>query len=223
MVDSQWMGRTESVSGSKDKKLYVPQVVDSLVYLSRTHYDTLRKFAETVEPLWRNFTRNHSKAWMRCEMKDVRYRFPDEQYYKKRMCTSVSEILTLEVTGITDTSQTREEFPWTKTFFHSVCTAIRARNSESVMVFEVSVFQHDEQFILKDELFLWRIRTLEDTLRKHQGSHEEGGVPSYYFFVNSNTSDDNISMELVQCKIIKIKENATEITTQELHFKRCGY
>ena len=80
LVMRRWLSRTESRTSHSGIKNYSPQVGDSVVYIPRAHYETVKKFP-TLDAPWKHFP--HGTKWpvVRCSVKDVRYRFPYEQYY----------------------------------------------------------------------------------------------------------------------------------------------
>jgi hypothetical protein len=81
LVMRQWLRRTENRTSHSGVKNYSPQVGDSVVYIPRAHFETVKKFP-TLDAPWKHFP--HGTRWpvVRCAVKDVRYRFPYEQYYR---------------------------------------------------------------------------------------------------------------------------------------------
>merc|ERR1712100_738453 len=131
--------RSESTLGAIGQKVYVPQVGDSIIYIAKAHYDTLRNFTtgQSSQP-WKSWPTN--KAWpvVRCIVTNVRYRFPYVHHYGSRASrsnkiSSIVQLLTLEVTGVPfDVNETT--FPWPKPEF-------KPRKTTSIRhTFEVGIF-----------------------------------------------------------------------------------
>lgn len=83
LVMRRWLRRNENRTSHSGIKNYSPQVGDSVVYIPRAHYETVKKFP-TLDAPWKHFP--HGTRWpvVRCSVKDVRYRFPYEQYYRNQ-------------------------------------------------------------------------------------------------------------------------------------------
>ena len=82
-VKRKWLLRTENKSSYSGVKNYAPQVGDSVVYIPRAHYETIKVFP-TLDTPWKHFARRASWPVVRCTIKDIRYRFPYEQYYRSQ-------------------------------------------------------------------------------------------------------------------------------------------
>lgn len=82
-VRRQWLLRTENQTSHSGVKNYAPQVGDSVVYIPRAHYETLKLFPSLDAP-WRKFERGARWPVVRCSIKDIRYRFPYEAYYRSQ-------------------------------------------------------------------------------------------------------------------------------------------
>ena len=82
-VKRQWLCRTENRTSHNGVKNYAPQVGDSVVYIPRAHYETLKVFP-TLDAPWKHFPRGARWPVVRCCIRDIRYRFPYEQYYRSQ-------------------------------------------------------------------------------------------------------------------------------------------
>jgi hypothetical protein len=82
-VTRQWLRRTENRTSHNGLKNYAPQVGDSVVYIPRAHYETLKIFP-TLDAPWKHFPRGTRWPLVRCFVIDVRHRFPYEQYYRNQ-------------------------------------------------------------------------------------------------------------------------------------------
>lgn len=80
-VRRQWLLRTENRTSHNGIKNYAPQVGDSVVYIPRAHYETIKVFPLLDAP-WKHFDRGTRWPVVRCSIRDIRYRFPYEQYYR---------------------------------------------------------------------------------------------------------------------------------------------
>ncbi len=82
-VKRQWLLRTENKTSHMGIKNYAPQVGDSVVYIPRAHYETIKIFP-TLDAPWKHFEQGTRWPVVRCTVKDIRYRFPYEQYYRSQ-------------------------------------------------------------------------------------------------------------------------------------------
>jgi hypothetical protein len=82
-VTRQWLRRTENRTSHNGLKNYSPQVGDSVVYIARAHYETLKMFP-TLDAPWKHFPRRTRWPVVRCSVIDVRYRFPYKQYFRNQ-------------------------------------------------------------------------------------------------------------------------------------------
>jgi hypothetical protein len=80
-ITRQWLRRNENRTSHTGLKNYSPQVGDSVVYIPRAHYETLKVFP-TLDAPWKHFPSSTRWPVVRCSVIDVRYRFPYEQYYR---------------------------------------------------------------------------------------------------------------------------------------------
>lgn len=80
-VRRQWLLRTENRTSHNGVKNYAPQVGDSVIYIPRAHYETLKVFP-TLDAPWKHFQRGTRWPIVRCSVRAIRYRFPYEQYYR---------------------------------------------------------------------------------------------------------------------------------------------
>ncbi len=81
-VNRAWLLRTESSSSYKGRKVYCPQVGDSVVYIPRAHADTIREFP-TLKAPWKDWPPGTSWPIVRCRVVNVRYRFPFKDYFRR--------------------------------------------------------------------------------------------------------------------------------------------
>lgn len=81
-VRRSWLCRPESASSYRGRKIYAPQVGDSVVYIPRAHRETIRKFL-TLKTPWRNWPAGARWPIVRCQILNVRYRFPYKEYFKR--------------------------------------------------------------------------------------------------------------------------------------------
>mmetsp|Transcript_9846 Transcript_9846/g.23194 ORF Transcript_9846/g.23194 Transcript_9846/m.23194 type:complete len:2231 (+) Transcript_9846:109-6801(+) len=156
-----WLKRYESDTSYKGLKTYTPQLGDSVVYIPRAHYESIKDFP-SLSPPWQRWPEGAVWPIVRCRIRGMRYRFPYIDYYRSRgstSCNSIVAILTLEVTGIPELSDDRE-FPWPKPSF----VQPTRRN-----VFELSLFEIDEsEFLLPENQYLNRVLSLETAVRQNR-------------------------------------------------------
>merc|ERR1719401_1892161 len=148
-----WLRRTGFQGNCLRRKMFCPQVGDSVVYIPRAHNDTLQKFPVQSNPTqpWKTWPLTSSWPVVCCTVMHVRYRFPYEMYYKSRC--GIAAVLTLEISGVPSQSLGRE-FPWAAPSF------VPCPNG--VIQFEVTLFKCDEEdFLIPEYLFKWRIKELE--------------------------------------------------------------
>ena len=81
-VNRAWLLRTESSSSYKGRKVYSPQVGDSVVYIPRAHAETIRAFP-TLKAPWKSWPTGTSWPIVRCRVANVRYRFPFKDYFRR--------------------------------------------------------------------------------------------------------------------------------------------
>jgi hypothetical protein len=179
-VRRKWVSRTSNSGSTLWKKMYCPQVGDSVVYIPRAHYDTMQKFpiASYVGP-WKSWPTYSLWPVVCCKVTHIRYRFPYEMYQRSRRkdekLEGVAAILTLEITGVPSQSGDRN-YPWPSPNFVAPI-ATRTRSHESVSTFEVTMFESDQsEFIIPEFLYSWRIRSLEAAIDANDGSVDGIGV-----------------------------------------------
>lgn len=80
-VRSMWLKRLESTTSYEGRKIYTPQLGDSVVYIPRAHYETLKKFP-SLEPPWQYWPQGTAWPVVRCCVRGVRFRFPYQDYYR---------------------------------------------------------------------------------------------------------------------------------------------
>ena len=189
-IKRKWLSRLESNSSYDGTKNYAPQVGDSVIYIPRAHLETIHCFPTLTAP-WRDWPTGARWPTVRCKIKHIRYRFPYESSYRSRnaesKCESIVAILTLEVTGIPELSNDRE-FPWPKPTFVSRHTRSAAHK------FEVSMFESDlQEFIIPEQLFRWRIESLEEAVRENNNNYA-GIAVSCYFVPDLPSSEEDAAM-----------------------------
>jgi hypothetical protein len=82
-VKRAWLLRSESSLSYKGRKMYAPQVGDSVVYIPRAHQETIRVFP-TLKAPWRCWPLGSRWPVVRCKVLHIRYRFPYKDYFKRR-------------------------------------------------------------------------------------------------------------------------------------------
>ncbi|KAL3944011.1 MAG: hypothetical protein SGBAC_001921 [Bacillariaceae sp.] len=153
-VERSWLQRYESDTSYKGLKTYTPQLGDSVVYIPRAHYESIKDFP-SLSPPWQRWPEGAVWPIVRCRIRGMRYRFPYIDYYRRG---SIVAILTLEVTGIPELSDDRE-FPWPKPTF------VQPTRKN---VFELSLFEIDEsEFLLPENQYLNRMLSLETAVRQN--------------------------------------------------------
>eukprot|EP00984_Skeletonema_dohrnii_P035801 scaffold35992_cov139-Skeletonema_dohrnii-CCMP3373.AAC.2 len=179
-VRRKWVSRTSNTGNTLWKKMYCPQVGDSVVYIPRAHYDTMQKFpiASYFGP-WKSWPTYSVWPVVCCKVTHIRYRFPYEMYQRSRRkdekLEGVAAILTLDITGVPAQSGDRN-FPWPSPNFVAPI-ATRTRSHESTSTFEVTVFESDQtEFIIPEFLYSWRIRSLEAAIDANDGNVDGIGV-----------------------------------------------
>ncbi|KAL3793670.1 hypothetical protein HJC23_010242 [Cyclotella cryptica] len=172
VVHRKWLTRTNYQGSHYGTKLYCPQVGDSVVYIPRAHYDTLQRFpiGDYTAP-WKSWQTFQPWPVVRCKVIHARYRFPYEMYYPSRRknegLKDVAIILTLQITGL-PISRADRGFPWPAPRFSSPLSS-RTRSREPAS-FEVTMFDSgQEDFIIPEFLFTWRIRELEKAIERNGG------------------------------------------------------
>eukprot|EP00934_Nitzschia_sp_Nitz4_P007938 Nitzschia sp. Nitz4//scaffold221_size33835//940//7855//NITZ4_007849-RA/size33835-augustus-gene-0.0-mRNA-1//1//CDS//3329542551//7928//frame0 len=188
-VRRKWLRRLESDTSFEGRKIYTPQLGDSIVYIPRAHYLTLNDFP-SFEPPWQRWPQGAAWPVVRCSIRGIRYRFPFEDYYRSSQgrCNSVVAILTLEVTGIPEISEDRE-FPWPRPSFVDPTRAF---------VFELRLFEHDKcDFVYPEELYTGRLRALEASLRE---TGQIGGLPVNVYYSSDGPQDS--PMEVYHGEIV---------------------
>ena len=74
-----WLRRQESNSSYYGRRTYCPQVGDSVVYIPRAHFETIKEFPN-LNPPWQSWPQGSVWPVVRCCIRGVRYRFPYEGY-----------------------------------------------------------------------------------------------------------------------------------------------
>ena len=74
-----WVRRNECASSYEGRKTYTPQVGDSVVYIPRVHFETLKEFP-TLEAPFLNWPEHTSWPVVKCTVRNIRYRFPFIHY-----------------------------------------------------------------------------------------------------------------------------------------------
>jgi len=81
-IKRAWLCRTESTSSYRGRKSYAPQVGDSVVYIPKAHKETIRKFM-TLKMPWQSWPSGARWPVVRCQILNVRYRFPYKEYFRR--------------------------------------------------------------------------------------------------------------------------------------------
>jgi hypothetical protein len=81
-VKRSWLKRYESDTSYKGLKTYAPQLGDSVVYIPRAHYESIKDFP-SFSPPWKRWPDGAVWPIVRCRIRGVRYRFPYIDYYRR--------------------------------------------------------------------------------------------------------------------------------------------
>jgi len=172
-VHRKWLSREESDSTYFGRNAYTPQLGDSIVYIPRAHFETIKE-CPSLSPPWQSWPMGAVWPVVRCFVRGIRYRFPYEDYFRSKhhaKCSSIVAILTLEVTGIPEISEDRE-FPWPKPSFIEPARQF---------LFELSVFENSScEYIVPETLYTSRISALESHVRTRRGDVAGLEVDLYY-------------------------------------------
>ncbi len=172
-VQRKWLSREESDSTYFGRNVYTPQLGDSIVYIPRAHFETIKE-CPSLSPPWQSWPMGAVWPVVRCFVRGIRYRFPYEDYFRNKhhaKCSSIVAILTLEVTGIPEISEDRE-FPWPKPSFIEPARPF---------LFELSVFENSScEYIVPETLYTSRISALENHARSRRGDIAGLEVDLYY-------------------------------------------
>jgi len=172
-VRRKWIQRKDSDSSYFGRQVFTPQMGDSIVYIPRAHFETIKE-CPSLSPPWQSWPRGACWPVVRCFVRGIRYRFPYEDYFRNKQqtkCSSIVAILTLEVTGIPELSEDRE-FPWPRPSFIEPTRPF---------VFELSVFENTScEYIISDTLYSSRISSLENHIRLRSEGVSGLEVDLYY-------------------------------------------
>jgi hypothetical protein len=80
-VKRKWLRRAESDSSYEGRKTYTPQLGDSVVYIPRAHFETIKEFPSLTPP-WQRWPQGTAWPVVRCCVRGIRFRFPYEDYYR---------------------------------------------------------------------------------------------------------------------------------------------
>jgi hypothetical protein len=124
--------------------------------------------------------------------------------------TSVVIIISLEITGVPDTTYPRK-YPWPKPKF------VEPPRSESY-TFDVSLFSNGEvEFLLPEALYVWRLASLEEIIRKER--RIDGLMIHTYYDESEGNEDDDKLLVPYPGEIVCAKRACEE----ESHFENSGY
>lgn len=216
-IRRNWLSRTIH----QGQKRYCPQVGDTVVYIPRAHDDTIQKFwIQGYVPPWKSWPTATSWPVVRCKVTHARYRFPYEICYKARSrnekLEGVSVILTLEITGVPSKSSNRT-FPWPVPTFVPP-PAIRTRSCDSIE-FEVTLFEcGEEDFLVPEYLYSWRLKQLETAIRANCG-HVEGLSVTALCAPEHDEIEDTDLVEYTG-RLVRISETRDD---EEFHLFDSGY
>ena len=224
-IHRKWASRTSRSEKTWWKKMYCPQVGDSVIYIPRAHYDTMQKFpiASYVGP-WKSWPQYSPWPVVCCRVSHIRYRFPYEMYHRSRRkdekLEGVAAVLTLEITGVPAQSNDRN-CPWPSPNFVAPI-ATRTRSHELTSTFEVTVFENvPTEFIMPQFLYTWKIRALESAIQENDGI--VGGIAVSLQCV----PDQNESGRVIEDLNHEVyKGTLTDMNWQderEFHFECSGY
>ena len=220
-VRRAWVSRMESHLGLCGRKKYAPQVGDSVIYIPKAHYDTLKEYptGNSASVPWKSWPQSSAWPVVRCTVKDIRYRFPYEQYFLARRgsepLTSIVAILKLEVTGIPQLSSDGT-FPWPEPEF------ISRQTRSSSITFEVSVFENGQlDFIVPEHLYTWKIKALQEAISSRRNAH---GL-QYTCYFQPSAEDEGGDVE--DAEYIPWGSQVSDMVfsrrEREMHFKNSGY
>jgi hypothetical protein len=81
-VRRKWLCRHESDSSYEGRKTYTPQLGDSVVYIPRAHFETIKEFPSLTPP-WQRWPQGAVWPVVRCSVRGIRFRFPYEDYFRR--------------------------------------------------------------------------------------------------------------------------------------------
>ena len=212
-----WLSRLSRHDGHKT---YCPQVGDSVIYVPRAHYDTLKKFPVSgYSPPWTSWPTSYSWPVVRCKVTHVRYRFPYAMYYRSRSrddkLRGVAAVFTLEITGVPSQPLGRTH-PWPAPSFVSP-GASRTRSCDSIK-FEVTVFEcNEEDFLIPEYLYSWRVKELERAIRRNGGN--VSGLSVNVYCPPDDTDTEDANHDNFDGSLLQINESGED----EFHFVDSGY
>lgn len=82
-VRRKWLQRHEADSSYSGKKIYCPQLGDSVIYVPSSHLQTLEGMPDMPLP-WDKWPTGSAWPVTRCSIRGIRYRFPYDSYFKNR-------------------------------------------------------------------------------------------------------------------------------------------
>lgn len=205
-VHRRWLRREESDLSYLGKKFYAPQIGDSVVYIPRAHYETIKEYPSLLPP-WQEWPAGSAWPIVRCSVQNIRYRFPYEDYFRhgNQMCRSIVAIVTLQVTGVPEISvdpevPTERDFPWPKPSFVEPSTSC---------VFEVSVFENaHEDFLIPEFLYSARLESLEKNVRDRGMTF--AGLPVDLFYSDGNSRREDSELQ-------PWASTVTDVNPEDLH------
>lgn len=209
-VHRRWLRREESDSSYFGRKIYTPQLGDSVVYIPRAHYETIKDFP-SLQPPWQSWATGTAWPVVRCFVRGVRFRFPYEDYFRKSQttCRSIVAILTLEVTGIPELSQDRE-FPWPKPSFIEPTRPF---------VFELSVFENSHcEYLIPESLYTSRLEALENNFRSRGMVFQGLEVDLYY---DAEQRGEDAEMDIWAFSVTDLVDDDDCLSS--VHLRRSGY
>jgi hypothetical protein len=80
-IRRKWLRRSESDSSYSGRKIYTPQIGDSVVYIPCAHFETIKEFPSLTPP-WQSWPQESVWPVVRCRVRGIRYRFPYEDYFR---------------------------------------------------------------------------------------------------------------------------------------------
>ena len=219
LVRRNWLSRTSYQGDCLGRKFYCPQVGDSVVYIPRAHYDTIRKYPDCgYSQPWKSWPTCSSWPVVCCNVTHVRYRFPYKMYYRSHCrdekLLGVSAILTLEISGVPSTSGLN--FPWPTTTFIPIASRT---HSHEIVEFDVTVFEcNEDDFIIPLYLYSWRIEELERAIVANDGN-VDGLSVTVYCPLDHGDYDQDADHSGYTGRLVSMNETRED----ELHFLGSGY
>lgn len=82
-ISRRWLQRPECDSSYSGRRIYAPQVGETVVYIPRAHFETIQNFP-TLKAAWQHWPAEAEWPVVCCYVRDIRYRFPYKNYFGGR-------------------------------------------------------------------------------------------------------------------------------------------